>query len=80
MEKELKELKGIIKEKLKVCDTKLYPVLCRLKQLENGAVKIEEMIVHFALQEAMPVNSAMAHIECEFKEILNSENLTLEEI
>lgn len=80
MEKELKELKEIIKEKLEVCDTNLYPVMCRLKQLENGAERIEKMIVHFALQEAMPVDSAMAHIECEFKEILDSKNLTVEEI
>ena len=80
MEKEIKELKELINIKLEVCDTKHYPVLCKFKQLENGVKNIERMLVHYAMQERMGIESGLAHIELEFKEIMMSENLKLEEI
>lgn len=61
----LNELKELIKEELKDCDTTKWPFVCEMQSTEKGYARIEEMIIRYVAKEAMPIGSAIALIEQE---------------
>lgn len=59
-------LKKLIQIELGKCQSNLWPNVCELQGTEQGYHRIEGMIQHYALEEAMPIGSAIALIEQEF--------------
>lgn len=54
-----------IKNALDNCKPNVYPNFHSLVQSKSGYLKAEEMIINYAIQNTVPVSSAIAHLESE---------------
>ncbi len=62
---QIAELKKLIREELKECNSILWPKVCEMQSTEKGLEKIEELIIRNIAEEGMGIGSAIALIEQE---------------
>lgn len=62
----LEHLRRLIRLELSRCDNKLWPEICKLQSTKAGYQRIESEVIRLALDEGMPVGSAIAQMEQEF--------------
>ncbi len=54
-----------IKEVLRNCNSNIYPNFCRQIQTRDGYLRAEEMVIHYVIQNTLPVSTAIAQLESE---------------
>lgn len=54
-----------IKDTLENSKPSVYPNFHSLVQTKNGYLKAEEMIINYVIVNAVPISSAIAHLESE---------------
>jgi len=66
----IEELKELIDKELMDCNHVLWPKVCEMQSTEKGKIKLQEMIIRYVAEEAMPIGSAIALIEQELSHTL----------
>jgi len=66
----IEELKELIDKELLDCNHVLWPKVCEMQSTEKGKAKLQEMIIRYVAEEAMPIGSAIALIEQELAHTL----------
>ena len=68
VQKDVDDLKVIIRAQLKYCQSDLYPNLCKYSETEEGRVAIEDKVIRMIIRRTggMNVGEALYEIEREY--------------